>query len=80
MNLTLIPTWISNHIHHTVWDDITYPFQIIYGATVEVWEWKNNFIPHFIMNKLFIHAGIKVKPRFVSSLHPIKYAHVSAVP
>ena len=24
--LTLIPAWISNHIHHKVWDEITHPF------------------------------------------------------
>ena len=23
--LTLTPAWINNHIHHNVWDDITYP-------------------------------------------------------
>ena len=34
--LTLIPAWISNHIHHKVWDEITYPFLNFNGATVEV--------------------------------------------
>ena len=32
-----------------VWDEITYPFPNFNGCTVEVWEWINNFIPHFIM-------------------------------
>ena len=34
--LTLIPAWISNHIHYKVWDEITYPFLNFNGATVEV--------------------------------------------
>ena len=34
--LTLIPTWISNSIHYKVWGEITYPFLIFNGATVEV--------------------------------------------
>ena len=34
--LILIPAWISNYIHHKVWDAITYPFLDFNGATVEV--------------------------------------------
>ena len=45
--LTLIPAWISNYIHYKVWGEITYPFPNFNGATVEVWEWISNFIPHF---------------------------------
>ena len=48
--LTLIPAWISNHIHYKVWDEITYPFLNFNGATVEVWEWINNFIPYIIVD------------------------------
>ena len=40
--------WINNHIHYTVWDEITYPFPNFNGCTVEVWEWMSSFIPHFI--------------------------------
>ena len=29
-----------------VWNEITYPFPNFNGATVEVWEWLSNFIPH----------------------------------
>ena len=32
--IIFIPAWISNYIHHD-------------GATIEVWEWVSNFIPHF---------------------------------
>ena len=39
---------ISNYIHYKVWDEITYPLPIFNAATVEVWEWIRNFIPHFI--------------------------------
>ena len=56
------PAWISNYIHHKMWDEITYPFLNFNGATVEVWEWMNNFIPHFSGMWLLIHSGIKAKP------------------
>ena len=42
--LILIPTWINNHIHYAVWDEIIYPFQ---RYIVKVWEWINTFILHF---------------------------------
>ena len=32
-----------------VCDEITYLFPNFNGATVEVWELINNFIPHFMM-------------------------------
>ena len=59
---TNIPTWIRNHILSKVWDEITYPFPNINGATVEVLEWIGNFIPHFTMDIITHHAGIKVNP------------------
>ena len=52
-----IPTWISNDIHHYVWDEITYPFPNFNSTTVEVWEWISNFIPHFTG---CVIAGIKI--------------------
>ena len=33
---TLIPAWISNLMPSKVWDEITYPFLNVNGATVEV--------------------------------------------
>ena len=33
-----------------MWDEITCPFPNFNGATVEVWEWTSNFIPHFTGN------------------------------
>ena len=47
---TRLLTWINNHMFCKVWDEITYPFQNINGATVEVQEWINKFIPHTIMD------------------------------
>ena len=46
--LTLIPAWITDHIHYKVWDEIAYPFPNFNGATVEVCKWISYFIPHFI--------------------------------
>ena len=37
-------------MHNKVWDEIIYPLPNFNGATVEVWEWRSNFIPHFIMD------------------------------
>ena len=45
--LTYIPAWVSNYIHYKVWNEITYPFTNFNGATVEVWEWINDFILYF---------------------------------
>ena len=38
-----------------VWGEITYPFLNFNGATVEVWEWKSDFIPQFKMD-VITHA------------------------
>ena len=43
----LNPAWISDYVHYKMWDEITYPFPNINGATVAVWEWVSNLIPHF---------------------------------
>ena len=32
---------------YNVWDEITYSFLNFNGATVEVYEWISNIIPHF---------------------------------
>ena len=50
-----------------LWDENTNPiakFQRLHfnGATIEVWKWISNFIPHLIMGEIAIHAGIKVNP------------------
>ena len=67
--LTLIPAWITYHMPGKVCDEITYPFPNFNGCTVEVWEWKTNFIPHFIMDLITYpcwdwHVG-KRGPRFL---------------
>ena len=49
-SLTLIPAWSSNHKPGTVWDEITYPFPNVNGATPKVWEWISNFILYCIMD------------------------------
>ena len=46
-NKDLVTTWISYYIYYDVWVKITYSFPKFNGATVEVWEWLSNFIPHF---------------------------------
>ena len=48
---TLIQAWTSKHMPKKVWDETTctYPFPIF---TIKVWEWINNFTPHFIMDAI----------------------------
>ena len=55
------PSMDKNHIHHYVWDEIPYPFPNFNGATVENWEWINNFIPYFTGHMITYpwHAEIK---------------------
>ena len=57
--LSVIPSWISNHIHHGVRDEIIYLFPNFNGAAVEGWEWV---IPsHNLLGTwLFIHNWIPV--------------------
>ena len=47
VTIVVSPPWISNCIHYEVLDEITYPFLNFNGASVEVWEWINDFISHF---------------------------------
>ena len=44
--LTQIPAWVSEYIRYKVWNKITYPIPKFNGATVEVREWINNFMPY----------------------------------
>ena len=53
-HMPLLPTWVNfvpsmekNYIQYKMWDEITYPFPSFNRATVEVWGWISNFIPHF---------------------------------
>ena len=48
-SLTIIPTWISNHMHNKVWDEITNPLPNFNSCTIKFWELINNFTPYFIM-------------------------------
>ena len=41
------PSLESNHMSSKVCGEITFPFPNFSGATIEVWEWISNFIPHF---------------------------------
>ena len=53
----LIPWWISNNIHHKVWNAITY--SNFNGADFEFWEWISNLIPHFtghVINCPLLHS------------------------
>ena len=38
---------ITSQMYSKVWDGIISPFPNFNGTTIEVGEWKSNFIPHF---------------------------------
>ena len=50
--ISLNPAWISNCIHHNVWNEITHPFPNFKSTIVEVWEWISDFILHFPMRAI----------------------------
>ena len=45
--ITLILARFSNYINGKMWPKVMLPFPNFTDATVEVWEWISNFIPHF---------------------------------
>ena len=47
--IELILSWIGNHIHNRMRDEIIYSFWNINSATDEVSEWIGNFISDFII-------------------------------
>ena len=44
-DLTFIPTWISNYIHQTMWDEIIYRFPNFNGVIIEVVGMDTSFHP-----------------------------------
>ena len=61
-NANLLPvllTWINfnpntnmdeNYLHYKMWDEITYPFLNINGATADIWKWVSNSITHITVH------------------------------
>ena len=41
------PAQMNDYINSKMWDEITHPFQNVNDAAIDVWEWIDNFIPHF---------------------------------
>ena len=58
--ITLFSAWISNYLHYEVWDEITRPITNSRGCTLEVWQWKNNFIPYSIGHVITLPCWVKV--------------------
>ena len=48
--LTLMLAWTVNPMSNKVWHEITYPFPNVNNCTVEILEWVNDYIPHFIVD------------------------------
>ena len=47
MQCMILPAQLADYSHYEVWDEITYPVPNFNGATIDIWEWIGNFIPHF---------------------------------
>ena len=58
----LIPAYVSNYSDYKVWNEIAYSFTNFNSATVEVWEWIGNFIPHITGQVITYSFDIKVNP------------------
>ena len=43
------PARINNHMTSKVWDEIIYHFPNVNSAAIEVGEWINNYIRHFLL-------------------------------
>ena len=43
-----------------MWEEITYPFANFNGATVEIWEWISNSIPHYQACDYLYMLGLKL--------------------
>ena len=50
----------GNYIRHKGWNEIIQLLANFNGATVEVWEWVSNFIPHFTTH-VITYVETKVK-------------------
>ena len=74
--ITLYPSGPFTNMVNKVRDATIYPFPNLNGCTVEVREWTNNLISHFIMdlNYLFILVlklnNVSKSPHTPSSPHP----------
>ena len=56
-----MPACICNNIHYKAWDEITNPFPIINGTTVEVLEWISILKPHFTVHVIILpYLGLKL--------------------
>ena len=72
--IKLYPSMDTWFIHYKVWDKITHPFPNVHGSTVQVCEWINNFIPHFIMHAITypwweLKLGKRATFFFLTTLH-----------
>ena len=60
--VTLITAWISNYIHHKVWDEITYRLQTSTFTPLKFWNGEV-ISSHTVLDiSLLIHAGSQVNP------------------
>ena len=50
-----------------LWDEITYPFPNFISCSVEIWKRISDFITHFVMNVIVIHAG-KLKSTSIAEI------------
>ena len=64
-----MPAWKTDYILYKVGDEITYPFPNFNGATIEIWEWMGNFIPH-------LTGYVITYPCWDYKVHPCKWWYI----
>ena len=77
--LTIIPSWISNHMPVKAMDEIIYQFPNFNGWTIEVWEWLINFTPPYIWRQLLIHAKIIIYYMRINVCKMVPWSQLVAV-
>ena len=53
--LTLIPSWKSNHLPGKMLNEITDPSSNFNSVPIEVWEWISDFTPNFTIDVITYH-------------------------
>ena len=54
-SLTFVWRNLRGRMPCKVWEEITYAFPNFNDCTVEMWEWKSNFIPQYMMTRVIIY-------------------------
>ena len=60
-----------------MWDEVTYYFRNFNDATVAVWGWKSNLIPHIMIDVITYKSMLELKLIHVSKRGPREQAGIT---